>query len=92
MKRYPDCVRSDGMCGACSLSSRGQDCHNNKINSILYNRSLMGMTQKELAGKAGVGIRQIQKYESGEYNAGNMTLKNAIALADALECEVRDLL
>lgn len=92
MKRYPDCVRSDGMCGACSLSSRGQDCHNNKINSILYNRSLMGMTQKELAGKAGVGIRQIQKYESGEYNTGNMTLKNAIALADALECEVRDLL
>lgn len=92
MKRYPDCVRSDGMCGACSLSSRGRDCHNNKINSILYNRSLMGMTQKELAGKAGVGIRQIQKYESGEYNTGNMTLKNAIALADALECKVRDLL
>ena len=52
----------------------------------------MGMTQKELAGKAGVGIRQIQKYESGEYNTGNMTLKNAIALADALECEVGDLL
>lgn len=52
----------------------------------------MGMTQKELAGKAGVGIRQIQKYESGEYNTGNMTLKNAIALANALECEVRDLL
>ena len=92
MKRYPDCIRSDGMCGICSLVNRGLDCHNNKINSILYNRSLMGMTQKELAGKAGVGIRQIQKYESGEYNTGNMTLKNAIALADALECEVRDLL
>lgn len=92
MKRYPDCVRSDGMCGACSLSSRSRDCHNNKINSILYNRSIMSMTQKELAEKSGVNIRQVQKYESGEYDTGNMTLKNAIAIAKALECEVRDLL
>lgn len=92
MKRYQDCIRSDGMCGACSLSSRGLDCHNNKINSILYNRSVMGMTQKELSEKSGVNIRQIQKYESGEYDVGNMTLKNAILLSEALECDVRDLL
>lgn len=92
MKRYTDCIRTDGMCGICSLSSRGLDCHNNKINSVLYNRSIMGMTQKELAEKSGINIRQIQKYESGEYDVGNMTLKNAIALADALGCEMRDLL
>ena len=92
MKRYQDCVRTDGMCGACSLSNRGLDCHNNKISSILYNRSVMGMTQKELAEKSGVNIRQIQKYESGEYDIGNMTLKNAILLSEALECDVRDLL
>lgn len=92
MKRYQDCIRSDGMCGACSLSSRGLDCHNNKINSILYNRSVMGMTQKELSEKSGVNIRQIQKYESGEYDVGNMTLKNAILLSEALGCDVRDLL
>lgn len=92
MKRYQDCVRTDGMCGACSLSNRGLDCHNNKISSILYNRSVMGMTQKELAEKSGVNIRQIQKYESGEYDVGNMTLKNAILLSEALECDVRDLL
>lgn len=92
MKRYQDCVRTDGMCGACSLSNRGLDCHNNKISSILYNRSVMGMTQKELSEKSGVNIRQIQKYESGEYDVGNMTLKNAILLSEALECDVRDLL
>lgn len=92
MKRYQDCIRTDGMCGACALSSRGLDCHDSRINSILYNRSVMGMTQKELAEKSGVNIRQIQKYESGEYDIGNMTLKNAIALADALECEVKDLI
>lgn len=92
MKRYSDCIRTDGMCGACSLSNMGLDCHNNKISSILYNRSVMGMTQKELAEKSGVNIRQIQKYESGEYDVGNMTLKNAILLSEALECDVRDLL
>lgn len=92
MKRYQDCIRTDGMCGACSLSSRGLDCHNNKINNVLYSRSIMGMTQKELAEKSGINIRQIQKYESGEYDTGNMTLKNAISLARALECSAEDLL
>lgn len=92
MKRYKDCIHADGMCGACSLSNRGLDCHNNKINSILYNRSVMGMTQRELSEKSGVGIRQIQKYESGEYDTGNMTLKNAVSLAHALECNAEDLL
>lgn len=51
-----------------------------------------GLTQKDLAHASGVNIRQIQKYESGEYNAENMTLKNAIAIADALKIDVRDLL
>lgn len=92
MKRYDDCIRSDGMCGICSLVNRGLDCHNNKINGLMYQRSSVGMTQKELAEKSGVNIRQIQRYESGSSGCENMTLKNAIAIADALECDVRDLL
>lgn len=92
MKKYPDCMRSDGMCGICSLVSRGLDCRNNKINGLLYQRSSMGMTQKDLAEKSGVNIRQIQRYEAGTSGCENMTLKNAIAIADALECDVRDLL
>lgn len=39
-------------------------------------RKSQGLTQKALAEKAGINIRQIQKYESGEYDIGNMTLKN----------------
>lgn len=85
-------MRSDGMCGICSLVSRGLDCRNNKINGLLYQRSSMGMTQKDLAEKSGVNIRQIQRYEAGTSGCENMTLKNAIAIADALECDVRDLL
>lgn len=89
-KRYEDCNRPDGLCGACSLSSYGRDCHSNPINEILRQRSLSGSTQSQLAEKTGINIRQIQKYESGEYKIENMTLKNALALADALECDVRE--
>lgn len=92
MKRYKDCMRTDGMCGVCSLVNMGRDCHNNKINGLLYQRTASEMTQKELAEKSHVNIRQIQRYEGDTSDAGNMTLKNAIAIADALECDVRDLL
>lgn len=88
MKRYDDCVRTDGMCGSRILSNYGKDCHGNRINSILYSRSVMRMTQKELSEKSGINIRQIQKYESGESDIGNMTLKNALAVADALKRSV----
>ena len=51
MKRYPDCIRSDGMCGICSLVSRGLDCHNNKINGLLYQRSSMELDSEGAGGK-----------------------------------------
>lgn len=50
------------------------------------------MSQKELAEKSGVNIRQIQRYENESSNIGNMTLRNALSLASALECDVKDLL
>lgn len=51
-----------------------------------------GLTQKSLAQVAGINIRQIQKIEAGEIDIGNVTLRNAIALADALHTDVRELL
>ena len=51
-----------------------------------------GMTQNELAEKSGIYLRQIQRYDTGENDTGKMMLKNAIALADALGCDVRELL
>ena len=55
-------------------------------------RAALGLTQKERAERSNINIRQIQKYEYGEYDTGKMMLRNAIALADALECDVRELL
>lgn len=67
-----------------------EDCV--RTNTLFRQRSMKGITQKVLADASGVNIRQIQKYESGEYDCGNMTLKNAVALSKALNCKVEDLL
>ena len=50
------------------------------------------MTQQQVADAAEMNIRQIQKFESGERDLGNMTLRNALSLAKALDCEASDLL
>lgn len=44
----------------------------------------IGLSQQQLAEASGINIRQIQKIENGEIKIDNITLKNAIALADAL--------
>ena len=64
----------------------------NFSDKIKYQREQNHLTQKELAERSNINIRQIQKYEYGEYDTGKMMLRNAIALADALECDVRELM
>ena len=58
---------------------------------LLYYRLKRGMTQSQLAQKSGINIRQIQRVELGEAEAGNLTAKNLLAIADALVVDVRDL-
>ena len=82
-RKYSDCQRADGDCTACSLVNYGRDCHN---------RPMADMTQSELAKKSGVNIRQIQRVELGEAEAGNLTAKNLLAIADALGVDAKFLL
>ncbi len=44
-------------------------------------RAVAGLTQEELAGKAGVATRHLQKIESGQVN---VTLRTLVRLAAAL--------
>ena len=55
-------------------------------------RAAAGMGQRELSEASGVAIRQIQHFESGERDISNITLKNALALADALGVHPRELI
>jgi transcriptional regulator with XRE-family HTH domain len=52
-------------------------------------RKSKNLTQRELAERAGISNVTIANYERGDRDTGNMTLRNAIRIADALK--VRDL-
>lgn len=91
-KKYADCQRADGNCTACSLVNYGRDCHNRPITKLEWSRRAEGMTQAELAEASGVNIRQIQRVELGEAEAGNLTAKNLISIADALHVDIRRLI
>lgn len=91
-KKYADCQRADGNCTACSLVNYGRDCHNRPITKLEWSRRMAGLTQAQLAEKSGVNIRQIQRVELGEAEAGNLTAKNLIAIADALGVDAKFLL
>lgn len=91
-KKYADCQREDGDCTLCSLVNYGRDCRNRPITKLEWSRRMAGMTQAQLAEKSGVYIRQIQRVELGEAEAGNLTAKNLLSIADALGVDVRDLI
>ena len=91
-KKYADCQREDGDCTLCSLVNYGIDCRNRPITKLEWSRRMAGMTRAQLAEKSGVYIRQIQRVELGEAEAGNLTAKNLLSIADALGVDARDLI
>lgn len=91
-KKYADCQLEDGDCTLCSLVNYGRDCRNRPITKLEWSRRMACMTQAQLAEKSGVYIRQIQRVELGEAEAGNLTAKNLLSIADALGVDARDLI
>lgn len=91
-RKYSDCQREDGDCTVCSLVNYGRDCHNRPITKLEWARRMAELTQAQLAEASGVNIRQIQRVELGEAEAGNLTARNLLAIADALGVDMRALL
>lgn len=50
------------------------------------------ITQDELARLTGINKMQISRIERGEIKIGNISLTNALKIADALDVDVRRLL
>lgn len=91
-RKYRDCKRKDGNCTRCLLVNDGRDCHGRAISKLEWARLAAGLGQKELAEKSGVNVRYIQNVELGNSEAGNMTARNLLALAESLNIEPRDLI
>lgn len=62
------------------------------INYIKTYRKKQGLTQTDLANRAKLNIRQIQKIENGEAQTENVTLKTMQAIAQALHVKIDDLI
>lgn len=50
------------------------------------------MTQAELSEKSGVSIRMIQYYEQGVKDIKKGNVMTVLSLADALGCDIRDII
>ena len=61
-------------------------------NHIKAYRKKQGLTQTDLANRAELNIRQIQKIENGEAQTENVTLKTMQAIAQALNAKIDDLI
>lgn len=61
-------------------------------NHVKMYRKKQGLTQAELANRAKLNIRQIQKIENGEAKTENITLKTMQAIAQALNAKIDDLI
>lgn len=61
----------------------------NKLKSA---RMAAGLTQQQLADASGVNIRQIRRVELGTSEAGNMSARNLLAIADVLNMDPRDMI
>ncbi len=55
-------------------------------------REAAGLSQSQLADRAGISKRTLQEYEQGRKNVNGMALETAVKLADALGCNAKDLL
>lgn len=62
------------------------------INYVKTYRKKQGLTQTDLANRAGLNIRQIQKIENDEVQTENVTLKTMQAIAQALNAKIDDLI
>lgn len=60
--------------------------------SLKDKRLEKGMTMTELAKASSVHIVKIAQIESGKIDPANLTLRNALKLADALRIDPRELL
>ena len=61
-------------------------------NNLKDLRMAAGLTQAELAQKSGINLRMIQYYEQGFKDLNKAAFETGLKLAEALDCDPRDLI
>ena len=60
--------------------------------TIREHRKTQHMTLRQLSGLSGVSVTQIQAVETGKSDPGNMSARNLLAIAKALNADPYELL
>ena len=61
-------------------------------NNLKELRKAAGLTQAELAKKSGVNLSMIQFYEQGFKDLNKAAFETGLRIAEALDCDPRDLI
>ena len=77
----------DGNGDHCAILFRAERTMTNNLRAI---RKKAGMTQQELADKTGLTFQKISTYENTD-DLKNITLWNALRIAEALNCTIEDI-
>ena len=62
------------------------------MNKLQEKRKAAGLSQSQLAKKAGISVRTLQHYEIGDKDIRKAAVDKVLALADALECDLNEIL
>ena len=77
----------DGNGDRCAILFRAE---RKMVNNLRAIRKKAGMTQQELAAKTGLTFQKISTYENTD-DLRNITLWNALRIAEALNCTIEDI-
>lgn len=55
-------------------------------------RQAAGLSQRQLAEKAGISVRTLQHYEIGDKDIRKAAVVTVLALANALDCDINDII
>lgn len=62
------------------------------MNNLQEIRKKAGLSQSQLAEKTGISVRTIQAWEKFYRDLSKASLENLLKLAEALNCEIDDLI
>lgn len=54
-------------------------------------RQAAGLSQSQLAARAGVSLRTLQHYEVGDRDIRKAAIETGLAIAEALGCDIKDI-
>ena len=62
------------------------------ITKLQQKRKEAGLSQSQLAAKSGVPLRTLQHYEIGDKDIRKAAVETVLALAEALGCDLKEIL